>query len=74
MGVKPLKTTVNALLTDAKFPSPCGVMGVKLQEIVSIQYTVLKKFPSPCGVMGVKLESQDHAEKAFKDCFRPLAG
>ncbi len=36
------------------FPSPCGVMGVKLWSQASLLSISTVVFPSPCGVMGVK--------------------
>ncbi len=37
------------------FPSPCGVMGVKLlARLFATPITNVDLFPSPCGVMGVK--------------------
>ncbi len=43
------------LETLIKFPSPCGVMGVKQNEKnYSRMRPTYLGFPSPCGVMGVK--------------------
>ena len=55
MGVKHVYPTMSQT-GSVKFPSPCGVMGVKLQSIRDTRITDAKGFPSPCGVMGVKLQ------------------
>ena len=36
------------------FPSPCGVLGVKLIDPQNNGAHLQLKFPSPCGVLGVK--------------------
>ena len=54
------------LVPDEKtFPSPCGVMGVKL-ELLKSNRSGVSRFPSPCGVMGVKRSCCIFTSNGFK--------
>ncbi len=48
-------TLNNGVAATTMFPSPCGVMGVKLGFTFLASGFAIALFPSPCGVMGVKL-------------------
>ena len=38
-----------------QFPSPCGVLGMKVSQLEQLQLDAeYRAFPSPCGVLGMK--------------------
>jgi hypothetical protein len=64
------------------FPSPCGVLGMKVSGLPEDLQAVVWAFPSPCGVLGMKVVERDKeaAQAAYQEwlldneSFRPLAG
>ncbi len=41
-----------------RFPSPCGVLGMKVVKKITLHKNDLTEFPSPCGVLGMKEGTQ----------------
>ena len=64
MGLK-LVISLNGQILPHLFPSPCGVMGLKLGEPNAAKWEISHKFPSPCGVMGLKRQTQTRGKSSL---------
>ena len=67
-------TTSNyAIIRDALFPSPCGVLVLKFDTHAARQ-ELSAEFPSPCGVLVLKCQSSGTYRRRARRRFRSLAG
>ncbi len=55
------------------FPSPCGVMDLKVKGALLLGFSMMAVFPSPCGVMDLK-DGFEVGKVYALGGFRPLAG